>query len=74
MYFIVNKLVLYFFIGENVTIDKNEFKNQAFQCVYQYLRRFNAKADLSSFIYKSKKPSVEGDYQTCVSTISKYVS
>ena len=61
-----------FFTGEDVTIDRNEFKNKAFQCVFQYLRRFDARMDLSSFIYKG--PSVEGDYSTCISTIKKFVS
>ena len=61
-----------FFTGEDVTIDRNEFKNKAFQCVFQYLRRFDARMDLSSFIHKG--PSVEGDYPTCISTIKKYVS
>ena len=58
-------------IDENITIDKNEFKSKAFQCVFQYLRRYNNKMDLSSFIYK--EPSVEGDYKTSISTITEYV-
>ena len=61
-----------FFIGEDITIDKHEFKNKVFQCVFQYLRRFDAKMDLSSFVYQ--RNSVEGDYLTSVSTITKYVS
>ena len=61
-----------FFTGKDVIIDKNEFKNEVFQCVFQYLRRFDAKMDLSSFIYQ--EPSVEGDYSTCISTITKCVS
>ena len=60
-----------FFIGETAIIDKNEFKNEVFQCVFQYLRRYDAMADLSDFIYQ--KPSVEGDYTTCICTITKFV-
>ena len=52
-------------------IDKNEFKNEIFQCVFQYLRRFDKKEDLSSFLYR--KTSVEGNYLACISTIQKYV-
>ena len=59
------------FIGEDITIDKHEFKNKVFQCVFQYLRRFDARKDLSSFIYQEL--SVEGDYSTCISTIKKCV-
>ena len=60
-----------FFIDEDFTIDKHEFENKVFQCVFQYLRRFDARIDLSSFIYR--EPSVEGDYSTCISTIKKCV-
>ena len=60
------------FIDENVVIDRNEFKNKVFQCVFQYLKRFNDGEDLSNFVYK--EPSVEGDYSSCVSIIKKFVS
>ena len=60
-----------FYIGEDVIIDTDEFKNKAFQCVFQYLRRFDAKIDLKDFVYK--EPSLEGDYSTCVTTIKKCV-
>ena len=59
------------YIGEDVIIDRDEFKNKAFQCVYQYLRRFDAKMDLKDFAYK--EPSWEGDYSMCVATIKKCV-
>ena len=60
-----------FHIGEEVAIDKIEFKNSVFQCVFQYLSQFHENADLSSFIYKDS--SVEGDYSTCISTLIKCV-
>ena len=60
-----------FFIGEDVIIDTDEFKNKVFQCVFQYLRRFDARIDLKDFVHK--EPSLEGDYSTCVTTIKKCV-
>ena len=54
-----------------MVIDSNEFKNEAFQCVFQYLRRFDAKMNLSSFFYS--KASVEGNYSACISTVKRYV-
>ena len=52
-------------------IDRNEFRNEVFQCVFQYLRRFDSKVDLSSFLYRG--PSVEGNYSACIRAIQKYV-
>ena len=70
-FFIAHTISLYYFIDEGVAIDTNEFKNKAFQCVFQYLTRFNAKIDLSNFTYE--EPSVEGDYSSCISTIKRFV-
>ena len=69
LYSFMHNLIM--FIGEDITIDKHEFKNRVFQCVFQYLKRFDARIDLSSFIYRES--SVEGDYSTCISTIKKCV-
>ena len=60
-----------FLIDEDIVIDCDEFKNEVFQCVFQYLRRFDAKMDLSSFFYSG--PSVEGSYSACISTVKRYV-
>ena len=50
--------------------DEHEFKNKMFQCVFQYLRRFDLRENLSGFTYK--EPTVEGNYSVCNSTIKKY--
>ena len=60
---------LYILIGEDTIVDRNKYKNIVFQFVFQYLRRFNDRMDLSSFIYKEN--FVEGDYPSCISTIKK---
>ena len=62
----------YFFIDEDIVIDRNEFKNEIFQCVFQYLRWFDSEESLSSFLYRG--PSVEGNYSACIRAIQKYVS
>ena len=69
--FIINCAIISLYVGEDLTIDKYEFKNKVFQCVFQYLRRFDAKVNLSDFTYK--EPYEEGDYATCISTIIKFV-
>lgn len=68
----IRGFIIYLYVGQDVTIDKMEFKNKMFQCVFQYLKRFDDKEDLT--IYTYKEPSVEGDYSTCISTITKCVS
>ena len=60
-----------FYIGKDVIIDTDEYKNKVFQCVFQYLRRFDARTDLKDFKYEDS--SWEGDYSTCVTTIKKCV-
>ena len=58
----------FLYVGD---INKDKVKNKMFQCVFQYLKRFDAGINLSDFVYK--EPFVEGDYFTCISTIKKYV-
>ena len=53
--------------GGVVVMDKDEFRSEAFQRVYQYLRRHTAKTNLDSFSYS--KGSVEGSPHDCLQII-----
>ena len=65
-------LKLYIIVGDiDTTFSEDGFKLPAFQCVSQYLKRFMSNEDLSQFKFNPKKPVVEGDFKSCISTISK---
>ena len=51
-------------IGSRVVMDQEEFENETFQRVYQYLRRYAAGTDLDRFSYQ--RQSVEGTPQDCL--------
>ena len=53
--------------GGDVVMDKDEFRSEAFQRVYQYLRRHTAKTNLDKFSYS--KGSVEDSPHDCLQII-----
>ena len=56
-----------------IGMDHIEFQTTA-QRVYQYLRRYAAKADLDEFNYSKKGNTVEGDVHDCLHLFLQYVS
>jgi len=65
---------LYIIVGDvDIAFDEDGFKLPAFQCVFQYLKRFMSNDDLSKFNFKPENP-VEGDFTSCISTVSKWVT
>ena len=56
----------------NTIFNMDEFKTPVFQCVYEYLRRFDSHVDLSDFIYDLENPKcVQENYSVCISVITK---
>ena len=56
----------------NTIFNTDEFKTPAFQCVYEYLRRYDSHIDLSDFMYDPKKlKCVQENYALCISAITK---
>ena len=53
-----------------IIFNKDEFKASKFQCVCEYLKRFDSQTDISDFKYDSAK-HVQMDYRSCISTIIK---
>ena len=57
-------------IGSRVVMDLEEFENETFQRVYQYLRRYAAGTDLDRFSYQ--RQSVEGTPQDCLQIFFRF--
>ena len=55
--------------NKSILMDKNEFENDTFQRVYQYLRRHATNSNLDRFTYN--KGTVEGTPHNCLQIVLK---
>ena len=56
--------------GGDIVMNEDEFRSEAFQRVYQYLRRYTAKTNLDTFSYA--KGSVEDSPYDCLQIMLRY--